>query len=172
MRSRGLSGNPTVRAGQASWQRPHFVQASRLSMSFHEKSAIVANPAAPLPSSSAGRRRSAIRSRTAKEPTTARICLVLYQGIAPVKASASTPCSHQLAPRIAAAVSGVMPEAAKPSARAWPTGDQAAQAGWSISKRTPSCTKPVISIAKSTQRKAQSSIRQPEAAGRSPLSPR
>jgi hypothetical protein len=42
--SRGLSGAPTARAGQASWQRPHLVQASRFSSCFQVKSVILATP--------------------------------------------------------------------------------------------------------------------------------
>jgi hypothetical protein len=38
-RSRGDSGAPATWAGQATWQRPHLVQASRSSSSFQLKSA-------------------------------------------------------------------------------------------------------------------------------------
>ena len=104
IRSRGLSGAPLAVAGQASWQRPHLVQASRLSRSFHENCAMLPKPtsgSASSPSTAAaapadsgrgiGRRLSAFASRVESEPSTAIRCFALVQGIAAMKAKAAMP---------------------------------------------------------------------------------
>ena len=140
IRSRGLSGAPLARAGQASWQRPHLVQASKLSRSFHANWLMAEIPISPSVSvATRGRRLSAFTSRLASEPITAIICLALFHGRAAMKVSAKTPWTHQLARRTAAALSGSIPRPENISASNQPTGDQPAHGGCSCTRRTPSC---------------------------------
>ncbi len=75
--SRGDNGAPTARAGQASWQRPHFVQASRFSSCFQVKSVILATPGAFWLSGMRGSRCAARPSRTINEAAAVKMCLTL-----------------------------------------------------------------------------------------------
>ena len=162
--SRGDNGAPTALAGQASWQRPHLVQASKCNNDFHVKSSIFFQPASTCSSGTFGKRRPAISSRNISDAAAVNICLTLVYGIKAMNANASMPWNHHNPVRKTPAASGLIPMPFIIVASKAPTGDhirtsQTLAVSLSHTKRVASKTKPVTLIIISVHKNAQSSRR-------------
>ena len=148
----GVSGFPVTQAGQASWHRPHSVQATRSSKSLRGNPWIVEMPKCSASSRTTGwitpegwgRRRATLAAA-------ARMWRIKVYGTSAMKAKARTACPHQVTRCNTVCWACVRP--VRPRAVTHPPGDQSPQGSRVATIRRPSTANPLTRTARSSQRK-------------------
>ena len=161
----GESGVPALKAGQASWQRPHSVQASPSSNCFHVKSlSLLAKIGSPSAVSAVGANapigRSSLEKKVFSGPVS--VCSKVPVGrVMSVSATVSRWKVQMPKCQLVSAVSDA-PIASQSCASSHPAGDQAAQSGRSAANLRDSVVNPVrtmMTISDNVQVNPESSVK-------------